>query len=189
MIVSDALAASIWPWDYEHKWLLILTGYLIGGDVLRLLHGHMDECLTVPSGEHGEEQRRSVPKPGVVYKLWFAGERIILMLQKGTHNQTEDNLARHFPFVKMVCQNLDLLASMLGRMTSVFQHWSRLRLCLIPLVSACLHSWLIGTKRKVRWGRVKETLAHVGLTTFDRKKCFPQTEPFSFLCCDRIFLA
>ncbi|MEJ1284490.1 hypothetical protein NN561_015475 [Cricetulus griseus] len=33
-------------------------GYLIGGDVLRLLHGHMDECLTVPSGEHGEEQRR-----------------------------------------------------------------------------------------------------------------------------------
>uniref|UniRef100_A0A670IB03 Ryanodine receptor 2 n=1 Tax=Podarcis muralis TaxID=64176 RepID=A0A670IB03_PODMU len=26
-------------------------GYLIGGDVLRLLHGHMDECLTVPSGE------------------------------------------------------------------------------------------------------------------------------------------
>ncbi|XP_053461568.1 ryanodine receptor 2 isoform X3 [Nycticebus coucang] len=35
-------------------------GYLIGGDVLRLLHGHMDECLTVPSGEHGEEQRRTV---------------------------------------------------------------------------------------------------------------------------------
>ena len=29
--------------------------------MLRLLHGHMDECLTVPSGEHGEEQRRSVP--------------------------------------------------------------------------------------------------------------------------------
>lgn len=35
-----------------------IQGYLIGGDVLRLLHGHMDECLTVPSGEHGEEQRR-----------------------------------------------------------------------------------------------------------------------------------
>ena len=35
------------------------AGFLIGGDVLRLLHGHMDECLTVPSGEHGEEQRRS----------------------------------------------------------------------------------------------------------------------------------
>ncbi|KAF7253818.1 Ryanodine receptor 2 [Varanus komodoensis] len=39
-----------------------VTGYLIGGDVLRLLHGHMDECLTVPSGEHGEEQRRQKEK-------------------------------------------------------------------------------------------------------------------------------
>uniref|UniRef100_A0A671VHS3 Uncharacterized protein n=1 Tax=Sparus aurata TaxID=8175 RepID=A0A671VHS3_SPAAU len=29
----------------------ICSGFLIGGDVLRLLHGHMDECLTVPSGE------------------------------------------------------------------------------------------------------------------------------------------
>uniref|UniRef100_A0A803VFA3 Ryanodine receptor 2 n=1 Tax=Ficedula albicollis TaxID=59894 RepID=A0A803VFA3_FICAL len=38
--------------------------YLIGGDVLRLLHGHMDECLTVPSGEHGEEQRRTVHYEG-----------------------------------------------------------------------------------------------------------------------------
>lgn len=37
---------------------LLLAGFLIGGDVLRLLHGHMDECLTVPSGEHGDEQRR-----------------------------------------------------------------------------------------------------------------------------------
>lgn len=36
----------------------LLAGFLIGGDVLRLLHGHMDECLTVPSGEHGDEQRR-----------------------------------------------------------------------------------------------------------------------------------
>ncbi|XP_006872072.1 PREDICTED: ryanodine receptor 2 [Chrysochloris asiatica] len=39
-------------------------GYLIGGDVLRLLHGHMDECLTVPSGDHGEEQRRNVHYEG-----------------------------------------------------------------------------------------------------------------------------
>ncbi|MGH0129295.1 UNVERIFIED_CONTAM: hypothetical protein FKN15_004774 [Acipenser sinensis] len=44
--------------------VLLVVGYLIGGDVLRLLHGHMDECLTVPSGEHGEEQRRSVHYEG-----------------------------------------------------------------------------------------------------------------------------
>ncbi|XP_061087166.1 ryanodine receptor 2-like [Conger conger] len=42
----------------------VAQGYLIGGDVLRLLHGHMDECLTVPSGEHGEEQRRAVHYEG-----------------------------------------------------------------------------------------------------------------------------
>ncbi|XP_070401457.1 ryanodine receptor 2 isoform X2 [Nothobranchius furzeri] len=42
----------------------VAQGFLIGGDVLRLLHGHMDECLTVPSGQHGEEQRRTVQYEG-----------------------------------------------------------------------------------------------------------------------------
>lgn len=53
-------AVNIWPCQFKCGCIPILLGYLIGGDVLRLLHGHMDECLTVPSGEHGEEQRRSV---------------------------------------------------------------------------------------------------------------------------------
>uniref|UniRef100_A0A8D3BQL3 Ryanodine receptor 2 n=1 Tax=Scophthalmus maximus TaxID=52904 RepID=A0A8D3BQL3_SCOMX len=42
----------------------VAQGFLIGGDVLRILHGHMDECLTVPSGEHGDEQRRTVHYEG-----------------------------------------------------------------------------------------------------------------------------
>ncbi|XP_028331499.1 ryanodine receptor 2 isoform X4 [Gouania willdenowi] len=42
----------------------VAQGFLIGGDVLRLLHGHMDECLTVTSGEHGDEQRRTVQYEG-----------------------------------------------------------------------------------------------------------------------------
>uniref|UniRef100_A0A3B5AWF2 Ryanodine receptor 2b (cardiac) n=1 Tax=Stegastes partitus TaxID=144197 RepID=A0A3B5AWF2_9TELE len=42
----------------------VAQGFLVGGDVLRLLHGHMDECLTVPSGEHGDEQRRTVHYEG-----------------------------------------------------------------------------------------------------------------------------
>ncbi|XP_072311661.1 ryanodine receptor 2 [Eucyclogobius newberryi] len=42
----------------------VAQGYLIGGDVMRLLHGHMDECLTVPSGEHGNDHRRSVHYEG-----------------------------------------------------------------------------------------------------------------------------
>uniref|UniRef100_H2MVY7 Ryanodine receptor 2b (cardiac) n=1 Tax=Oryzias latipes TaxID=8090 RepID=H2MVY7_ORYLA len=42
----------------------VAQGFLIGGDVLRLLLGHMDECLTVPSGEQGDEQRRTVHYEG-----------------------------------------------------------------------------------------------------------------------------
>lgn len=33
--------------------LILLTGYVFGGDVLRLFHGHMDECLAIP--EAGSE--------------------------------------------------------------------------------------------------------------------------------------
>uniref|UniRef100_A0A8C5PNN5 Ryanodine receptor 1 n=1 Tax=Leptobrachium leishanense TaxID=445787 RepID=A0A8C5PNN5_9ANUR len=36
----------------------ITSGYLIGGHVMRLFHGHMDECLTIASTDQGEEQRK-----------------------------------------------------------------------------------------------------------------------------------
>ncbi|CAF94369.1 unnamed protein product [Tetraodon nigroviridis] len=42
----------------------VAQGFLIGGDVLRLLYGHMDECLTVPSGQYGEEHRRTIHYEG-----------------------------------------------------------------------------------------------------------------------------
>uniref|UniRef100_A0A7N6A8U4 Ryanodine receptor 2 n=1 Tax=Anabas testudineus TaxID=64144 RepID=A0A7N6A8U4_ANATE len=48
----------------------ICSGFLIGGDVLRVLHGHMDECLTVPSGEHGDEQRRGGAVSTHARSLW-----------------------------------------------------------------------------------------------------------------------
>ncbi|KAK0132131.1 Ryanodine receptor 2 [Merluccius polli] len=38
----------------------ICSGYLKGGDTLRLLHGHSDACLTLPSKEHGEELHRTI---------------------------------------------------------------------------------------------------------------------------------
>uniref|UniRef100_A0A8C4N5Z1 Ryanodine receptor 3 n=1 Tax=Eptatretus burgeri TaxID=7764 RepID=A0A8C4N5Z1_EPTBU len=38
-------------------------GFLIGGNVMRLFHGH-DECLTIPSPAEGEEKRRSVHYEG-----------------------------------------------------------------------------------------------------------------------------
>ena len=33
--------------------MCLILGYTFGGDVLRLFHGHMDECLTIP--EAGSE--------------------------------------------------------------------------------------------------------------------------------------
>lgn len=33
-------------------------GFLTGGHVLRLFHGHMDECLAISTPEEGEEKRR-----------------------------------------------------------------------------------------------------------------------------------
>ncbi|KAM9113707.1 LOW QUALITY PROTEIN: ryanodine receptor 1 [Pangshura tecta] len=39
-------------------------GYVTGGHVLRLFHGHMDECLTISSSEQGEEERRVVNYEG-----------------------------------------------------------------------------------------------------------------------------
>uniref|UniRef100_A0A8D0GF69 Ryanodine receptor 1 n=1 Tax=Sphenodon punctatus TaxID=8508 RepID=A0A8D0GF69_SPHPU len=39
-------------------------GFVTGGHVMRLFHGHMDECLTVSSSDQGEEQRRVVNYEG-----------------------------------------------------------------------------------------------------------------------------
>lgn len=38
--------------------LFVFSGYLTGGHVLRLFHGHMDECLAIATPEEGEEKRR-----------------------------------------------------------------------------------------------------------------------------------
>ena len=35
----------------------LLIGYLLGGHVMRLFHGH-DEVLTIPGSEHSDEQQR-----------------------------------------------------------------------------------------------------------------------------------
>uniref|UniRef100_A0A8K9UIP4 Ryanodine receptor 2 n=1 Tax=Oncorhynchus mykiss TaxID=8022 RepID=A0A8K9UIP4_ONCMY len=58
--VDAAFQQTLWSVATVCSGSEVAQGFMIGGDVLRLLHGHMDECLTVPSGEHGEEQRRYV---------------------------------------------------------------------------------------------------------------------------------
>lgn len=39
-------------------YLIFLLGFLSGGYVLRLFHGHMDECLAIPGADQGDDQRR-----------------------------------------------------------------------------------------------------------------------------------
>lgn len=34
---------------------ILWTGFVFGGDVLRLFHGHMDECLTIPEAGSDNE--------------------------------------------------------------------------------------------------------------------------------------
>lgn len=40
--------------------IVLILGYLKGGDTLRLLHSHSDACLTIPSAKEGEELQKSV---------------------------------------------------------------------------------------------------------------------------------
>lgn len=43
-----------------NKWnFFFLLGYLIGGHVMRLCHGH-DESLTIPGADKNEEEQRLV---------------------------------------------------------------------------------------------------------------------------------
>lgn len=55
-IISLVLVSVIWP-----------AGHLRGGDCLRLLNGHTDECLTVSPAGHVEDERRSVIQASTVY--------------------------------------------------------------------------------------------------------------------------
>uniref|UniRef100_A0A8C5WZH8 Ryanodine receptor 1 n=1 Tax=Laticauda laticaudata TaxID=8630 RepID=A0A8C5WZH8_LATLA len=41
-----------------------IIGYVTGGHVMRLFHGHMDECLTISTTDQNEEQRRMVNYEG-----------------------------------------------------------------------------------------------------------------------------
>lgn len=68
------LSKRVWKW----KWLLVpgampITGYLKGGDTIRLLHSHSDACLTIPSAEQGEEQQKSVTRTSDILHLTVQG--------------------------------------------------------------------------------------------------------------------
>ncbi|XP_071766090.2 ryanodine receptor 2-like [Centroberyx gerrardi] len=58
LIVDAAFQQTLWSVAPICSGGGVAQGYLKGGDTLRLLHGHSDACLTIPSTEQGEELRR-----------------------------------------------------------------------------------------------------------------------------------
>nr|XP_033809948.1 ryanodine receptor 1 isoform X10 [Geotrypetes seraphini] len=56
--VDASFMQTLWNMNPISSGCECREGYLIGGHVLRLFHGHMDECLTIATTDQGEEQRR-----------------------------------------------------------------------------------------------------------------------------------
>ncbi|KAG8448852.1 hypothetical protein GDO86_015793 [Hymenochirus boettgeri] len=56
--VDASFMQTLWNMNPITSGCEMAEGYLTGGHVLRLFHGHMDECLTIASTDQGEEQRR-----------------------------------------------------------------------------------------------------------------------------------
>ncbi|XP_062863941.1 ryanodine receptor 2 [Trichomycterus rosablanca] len=58
--VDAAFQLTLWRVSLVSSGSSQAQGHLRGGDTLRLLHGHTDECLTVPPAKNGEDERRLV---------------------------------------------------------------------------------------------------------------------------------
>ncbi|XP_063287318.1 ryanodine receptor 1 isoform X3 [Pelobates fuscus] len=56
--VDASFMQTLWNMNPITSGCEIAEGYLTGGHVLRLFHGHMDECLTIASTDQGEDQRK-----------------------------------------------------------------------------------------------------------------------------------
>ena len=68
----------------------LTSGFLIGGHVMRLCHGH-DESLTIPGADKTESEQRWVPLPSPTHPYhntmsllsWGCREKALLLLQTG----------------------------------------------------------------------------------------------------------
>ncbi|CAL8363589.1 unnamed protein product [Merluccius merluccius] len=58
LMVDASFMQTLWNMNPVCSGCELAEGYLTGGHVLRLFHGHMDECLAIATPEEGEEKRR-----------------------------------------------------------------------------------------------------------------------------------
>uniref|UniRef100_A0A8C7UMM4 Skeletal muscle ryanodine receptor n=1 Tax=Oncorhynchus mykiss TaxID=8022 RepID=A0A8C7UMM4_ONCMY len=58
LMVDASFMQTLWTMNPVMSGCELAEGFLTGGYVLRLFHGHMDECLAIPAAEQGDNQRR-----------------------------------------------------------------------------------------------------------------------------------
>ncbi|XP_051788410.1 ryanodine receptor 1-like isoform X7 [Erpetoichthys calabaricus] len=64
-LMADAsFMQTLWNMNPICSGCELAEGYLTGGHVLRLFHGHMDECLAIATSDQGDEQRRQAHYEG-----------------------------------------------------------------------------------------------------------------------------
>ncbi|XP_073771088.1 ryanodine receptor 1 isoform X3 [Danio rerio] len=64
LMVDASFMQTLWNMNPVCSGCELAEGFLTGGHVLRLFHGHMDECLTIPGAEQGDDQRRNAHYEG-----------------------------------------------------------------------------------------------------------------------------
>ncbi|KAJ3591316.1 hypothetical protein NHX12_009262, partial [Muraenolepis orangiensis] len=58
LMVDASFMQTLWTMTPVMSGCELAEGFLTGGYVLRLFHGHMDECLAIPAADQGDDQRR-----------------------------------------------------------------------------------------------------------------------------------
>ncbi|XP_051973037.1 LOW QUALITY PROTEIN: ryanodine receptor 1 [Xyrauchen texanus] len=64
LMVDASFMQTLWNMNPVCSGCELAEGYLTGGHVLRLFHGHMDECLAIPGADQGDDQRRNAHYEG-----------------------------------------------------------------------------------------------------------------------------
>uniref|UniRef100_A0A4W4GAQ9 Ryanodine receptor 1 n=1 Tax=Electrophorus electricus TaxID=8005 RepID=A0A4W4GAQ9_ELEEL len=66
LMVDASFMQTLWNMNPVCSGCELAEGYLTGGHVLRLFHGHMDECLAVPAPEQGVQRNIAQYETGTV---------------------------------------------------------------------------------------------------------------------------
>lgn len=64
LMVDASFMQTLWTMNPVCSGCELVEGFLTGGYVLRLFHGHMDECLAIPAAEQGDDQRKNAHYEG-----------------------------------------------------------------------------------------------------------------------------